>query len=68
MVGTGYGAALGGNGTSIGSSAGVVAIGLADKAPYPVTFKMWIRSAEIMSLLTTTLATLFVKVAFRWFS
>lgn len=62
------GAGFGGNGTPIGSSAGVVVMGLADRTPHPITFKTWIKSAGMVCLLTTVLATMIFVLGFGWFS
>lgn len=62
------GAGFGGNGTPIGSSAGVIVMELADRTKYPITFKTWLKSAGIVSLLTTIIATVVIIIGFGWFS
>ncbi|MCD6407078.1 ArsB/NhaD family transporter [Candidatus Aerophobetes bacterium] len=62
------GAGFGGNGTPIGSSAGVIVMGITDKTSYPIDLKMWIRSAGVATLLTTGLASLFFILGFSFFS
>jgi len=62
------GAGFGGNGTPIGSSAGVVVMGLTDRTSHPITFKSWIKSAGIVCLLTTLLASVVFVLKFDWFS
>ncbi len=61
------GAGFGGNGTPVGSSAGVIVMGLSEKTKFPFTFKDWIRSAGVISLLTGAVATLVFIVCFSWF-
>jgi len=62
------GVGLGGNYTPVGSSAGVVVMGLIDKTSSSLTFKSWIKTAGIISLITTLTATLVFIVGFKWFS
>jgi Na+/H+ antiporter NhaD/arsenite permease-like protein len=52
------GADLGGNGTLIGSSAGVVAIGLSDKFGHHITFNRWFKIGFPFMLITLALGTL----------
>lgn len=50
------GACLGGNGTIVGASANVIAVGLSNKHGYKITFKAFLKEAFPMMLLTITLA------------
>ncbi|MGH9982362.1 MAG: SLC13 family permease [Nitrososphaeraceae archaeon] len=52
------GADLGGNGTLIGSSAGVVAIGLSEKFGHHITFNRWFRIGFPFMLITLAIGTI----------
>jgi Na+/H+ antiporter NhaD/arsenite permease-like protein len=52
------GADLGGNGTLIGSSAGVVAIGLSEKFGHRITFNRWFRIGFPFMLITLAVGTI----------
>jgi Na+/H+ antiporter NhaD/arsenite permease-like protein len=52
------GADLGGNGTLIGSSAGVVAAGLSEKFGHHISFTRWIRIGFPFMLITLAVGTL----------
>ncbi|MBC7190622.1 hypothetical protein H5U35_10595, partial [Candidatus Aerophobetes bacterium] len=52
------GVALGGNGTPIGSSAGVVVMELTEKTKHPLTFKKWFIYATLPAICTTGVASL----------
>jgi Na+/H+ antiporter NhaD/arsenite permease-like protein len=52
------GADLGGNGTLIGSSAGVVAVGLSEKLGHHITFNRWFRIGFPFMLITLTIGTI----------
>lgn len=51
------GANFGGNGTLIGSSAGVVAAGLAEKTGYPITFNRFFKIGFPFMLFTVAIGT-----------
>jgi len=52
------GADLGGNGTLIGSSAGVVAVGLSEKFGHRITFNKWFRIGFPFMLITLAIGTI----------
>jgi len=52
------GADFGGNGTLIGSSAGVVAVGLSEKFGHHISFARWIRIGFPFMLITLAIGTL----------
>ena len=52
------GADLGGNGTLIGSSAGVVAVGLSEKFGHRITFNRWFRIGFPFMLITLAIGTI----------
>lgn len=58
MVGFGLGADLGGNGTLIGSSAGVVAVGLSERFGHRITFNKWFRIGFPFMLITLVVGTI----------
>jgi Na+/H+ antiporter NhaD/arsenite permease-like protein len=58
------GACLGGNGTVIGASANVVAIGIAERNDYRITFGSYFKVAFPMMLLTIAISTGYVIVAY----
>jgi len=54
------GACLGGNGTAIGASANVVAIGIAEREGYRITFGHYFKIAFPVMLLTIAISTVYV--------
>jgi Na+/H+ antiporter NhaD/arsenite permease-like protein len=56
------GADLGGNGTLIGSSAGVVAAGLAEKLGHPITFNRWFKIGFPFMLITLAIGTVVLPI------
>ena len=60
------GVGLGGNGTLIGSSAGVVAAGLSEKGGHPITFNQFIRAGMPYMLVTISLGSLFLFLQTMW--
>jgi Na+/H+ antiporter NhaD/arsenite permease-like protein len=52
------GANLGGNGTLIGSSAGIIAAGLSERHRYPITFNRFLKVGFPFMILTVTIGTL----------
>ena len=54
------GACLGGNGTVIGASANVVAIGIAERNDYRITFGSYFKIAFPMMLLTVAISTVYI--------
>ncbi|MFH1453053.1 MAG: ArsB/NhaD family transporter [Armatimonadota bacterium] len=59
------GAGFGGNGTPIGATANVVVINLSEKIGKPITFKKWIQSGAIITLISCILATLWMILLFK---
>ena len=51
------GANLGGNGTLIGSSAGIVAAGISEKNGHPISFNRWIRVGFPFMIMTVAIGT-----------
>ncbi len=49
------GANFGGNGTIIGSSAGIVAVGLCERSGYPISFNRWLRVGIPYMILTVAI-------------
>ncbi|MBI2845075.1 MAG: ArsB/NhaD family transporter [Chloroflexi bacterium] len=62
------GAGFGGNGTPIGSTAGVIALGLSAKTRTPLTTPTWLRSATVVMVVTCLVATVFFVLAFDFLS
>lgn len=58
------GACLGGNGTIVGASANVIAVGLANKQGYNITFRKFLVEAFPMMILTIVLATVYLLVVY----
>jgi Na+/H+ antiporter NhaD/arsenite permease-like protein len=48
------GAGFGGNGTPIGASANILALAISERAGYPITFRTWLRSATVATLVSCT--------------
>ena len=61
------GANLGGNGTLIGSSAGIVAAGVSEKHGHPISFNRWFRVGFPFMIMTVAIGTviLVIDVMFR---
>ena len=58
------GACLGGNGTIIGASANVVAIGMAEREGYKITFGHYFKIAFPVMLVTIVISTAYIVVAY----
>lgn len=63
-----FGAGFGGNGSPIGSTAGVVIVSLSERTAHPITFKAWLRVGLPTMFLTVSVATIAFLVFFGWFS
>ncbi len=59
------GSCMGGNLTPFGASANIVTIGILEKKGYSVSFRQWLKIGIPFTLITTTVASLFVW--FIWF-
>jgi Na+/H+ antiporter NhaD/arsenite permease-like protein len=62
-----FGVGFGGNGSPIGSSAGVIVMSKSEETDEPITFRKWLQyglPATIVSLLVATLA-LFIMFTFN---
>lgn len=60
------GVGFGGNGTPIGSTAGIIAISISEKTRSPITFKIWLKSGFPVMIATCLAATLLFFVAFEF--
>ncbi len=58
------GAGLGGNATPIGASANILTMALSERAGYPITFRMWLRSGVTVTLVSCAVGTLVFLVIF----
>lgn len=56
------GACLGGNGTIIGASANVIAVGIAEEQGYKITFGRFFKEAFPMMILTISIATIYLWI------
>jgi Na+/H+ antiporter NhaD/arsenite permease-like protein len=56
------GADFGGNGTLIGSSAGVVSVGMSEKQGYPIGFNRWFKVGFPFMIITVAVATVVLSV------
>ena len=56
------GANLGGNGTLIGSSAGIVAAGISEKHGHPISFNRWIRVGFPFMIMTVAIGTIILAI------
>ena len=60
--GLSLGANFGGNGTLVGSSAGVVAAGMSEKYGHPISFNRWFKVGFPFMIMTTAIGTLFLTI------
>src|SRR5437879_8111547 len=58
------GAGFGGNATPIGASANIITMALSERAGYPITFRMWLWSGSIVTLVSCAVGTLVFLVIF----
>jgi Na+/H+ antiporter NhaD and related arsenite permeases len=58
------GACLGGNGTIIGASANVIAVGMAKERGHKITFKNYFKVAFPMTILTVVISTIYLYLVF----
>ena len=56
------GACLGGNGTMIGASANVVTVGMAERAGYPISFREYLKTVFIPTVITVFLCMVWLLV------
>ena len=56
------GAGFGGNATPIGSSANVMTVAIAERGPYPITTREWMRAGFPVMIITCTVATIFMML------
>jgi len=56
------GANLGGNGTLIGSSAGIVAAGISEKHGHPISFVQWLRVGFLFMIITVAIGTIILAI------
>ena len=56
------GANLGGNGTLIGSSAGIVAAGISEKHGHPISFNRWIKVGFPFMIMTVAIGTVILAI------
>lgn len=61
------GAGFGGNGTPIGSAAGLVIMTVSEKTAHPITFGNWLKSGIAVTLVAGGVASLIMAVFFGWF-
>jgi Na+/H+ antiporter NhaD/arsenite permease-like protein len=55
-----FGACLGGNGTVVGASANIVAVGLAERVGYPITFNEFLKKGLPLTIVTLLIATVWL--------
>jgi Na+/H+ antiporter NhaD/arsenite permease-like protein len=53
---------LGGNGTLIGSSAGIIAVGLAEKQGHTITFNRFLKIGFPFMIFTTAIASIVLAI------
>jgi len=58
------GAGFGGNGTPIGASANILAISLSERAGKPITFRMWLRTGFVVTVVSCAVGTVVFLVIF----
>ncbi len=56
------GAGFGGNATPIGSSANVMTVAIAERGPYPITTREWVRAGFPVMIITCIFATIFMII------
>ena len=56
------GAGFGGNATPIGSSANVMTVAIAERGPYPITTREWMKAGFPVMIITCTVATIFMML------
>ncbi len=55
-----FGACLGGNGTIVGAAANIVAVGLAERVGYPITFNEFLKKGLPLTIATLLIATVWL--------
>ena len=61
------GAGFGGNGTPIGSTAGVVVVSMSEKTDTPIRFRTWVLSGTVAALVSVTIASVAMALFFDFF-
>ncbi|MBI2560625.1 MAG: ArsB/NhaD family transporter [Planctomycetes bacterium] len=62
------GVGFGGNGTPIGSSAGVVTMAMSERTKFPITFRNWFKSGSILMIANCLFASILVVIFFKFLS
>lgn len=66
--GLALGVGLGGNGTPIGSSAGVVTVSLSERTRNPISLKEWLKSSSLVMLVSVIVGVITIVFFLRLFS
>ena len=61
------GVGFGGNATPIGSSAGIIAVGLSERSGFPISLKDWMKVGIPLTLVGLLISTLFFVLFFNFF-
>ncbi len=61
------GAGFGGNGTPIGSTAGVIVVNMSEKTDTPITFRTWVLSGTVATLVSVTIGSIAMALFFDFF-
>ena len=56
------GVGFGGNGSPIGSIVGVVGLAMSEKTHAPIDFKIWLKTATVVMLVTIIFVTLLIRI------
>lgn len=63
-----FGVGFGGNGSPIGSTAGVIVVAKSEKTESPISFIDWIKTGAPVTVLGLVIATIALTIATPWFS
>lgn len=62
------GVGLGGNATPIGTTAGIAMMSISERTAHPINFRDWFKSGILVTLMTTSLASLFMVFLFALYT
>jgi Na+/H+ antiporter NhaD/arsenite permease-like protein len=60
------GAGFGGNGTPLGSTAGVITVSMSEKTRFPITMKTWLKYGLPVMIITGVVASAWFLLFFEW--
>jgi Na+/H+ antiporter NhaD/arsenite permease-like protein len=61
------GVGFGGNAAPFGTTAGIAMMGISERTAHPISFRVWLRSGILVTIVTTGIASVFMYALFGWY-